>query len=237
MLQAFGLTDIGCVRPNNEDFYALAADTNLYIIADGMGGRQAGEVAAQMAVETVAAYFRHDIAKDASALSSAFEQAHQKILTAASSDERLLGMGCTLVAALIEEPAIFIASVGDSRAYVFGDAICRYVTSDQTWVNEVGRGLGVSEAELKKHPFRHVLTMAIGANGPFRVNSYALPLTGDMQVLLCTDGLHDLVSDTEIADTMLMKQPADWKCRKLVEAAKCAGGLDNITVLVLEHAT
>jgi protein phosphatase len=149
MVSAFGLTNIGCVRANNEDFYALIADANLYILADGMGGCQAGEVAAQMAVETVVAYFRQDAARDASALSNAYELAHQQVQAAASSDERL---GCTLVAALITEPAIFIASVGDSRAYVFADGACQYITSDQTWMNEVGRELGMSEAEFDETP-------------------------------------------------------------------------------------
>jgi PPM family protein phosphatase len=237
MLQAFGLTDIGCVRRNNEDFYALAPDANLYIVADGIGGAQAGEVAAQMAVEALVEHVRRDPVRNASTLSNAFEQAHRQVLAAASSDARLRGMGCTLVAALVEESVIFLANVGDSRAYVFVGRVCEYISSDQTWLNEVGRKLGISAAELKSHPYRHVLTVAVGSDGAFRVNSCTLPLAGEMRVLLCTDGLHDVVSDLDIADIMLMNETADWTCRRLVEAAKCAGGPDNITVLVLEYAT
>jgi serine/threonine protein phosphatase PrpC len=237
MLQAFGLTDIGCARRNNEDFYALASDMNLYIVADGIGGAQAGEVAARMAVETVIDQVRRDPVRDASTLPCAFEEAHQRVLAAASSDEQLRGMGCTLVAALVEGSTIFLASVGDSRAYVFASGVCEYISSDQTWVNEVGRKLGMSAAELMSHPYRHVLTVAVGSTGAFRVNSGAMPLGDDLHVLLCTDGLHDVVSDLDIADIVLMNGPADWKCRTLVEEAKRAGGPDNITVLVLECAT
>lgn len=237
MLQAFGLTDIGCARRNNEDFYALADDINLYIVADGIGGAQAGEVAAQMAVETVIEQVRQDPVRDGSTLHCAFEEAHHRVLMAASADEQLRGMGCTLIAALVEGSTIFLASVGDSRAYVFVSGVCEYISPDQTWVNEVGRKLGMSAAELMSHPYRHVLTVAVGSPGPFRVNSRALPLGAGMRVLMCTDGLHDVVSDLDIADIMLMDGPADWKCRTLVEEAKCAGGPDNITALVLECVT
>ena len=234
MVRAFGLTDTGCVRRNNEDFYALAADSNLYIVADGMGGAQAGEIAAQMAVEAVLEHVRLVAVRDASVLPSAFEQAHRRVLAAASADEQLQGMGCTLVAALVEEPAIFLANVGDSRIYVFEGGVCEYISSDQTWVNEVGRRLGIPDASLKTHPYRHALTDAVGSNRGFRVNSHVLPLGRDMHILLCTDGLHDVVSDLEITDVMLTEKPTDWKCRALVEAAKSAGGPDNITVLALD---
>jgi PPM family protein phosphatase len=236
MLQAFGLTDIGCVRRNNEDCFAIATDLNLYIVADGMGGAQAGEVAAQMAVDAVVDYVRQDMVGEAALLRTAFEQAHRRVQTAAFTDEQLRGMGCALVAVLVKAPAIFLASVGDSRAYVFSDRVCQYISSDQTWVNEVGRKLGMSAAEIKNHPHRHALTVAVGFEGPFRVNSCVLPVGRDMHVLLCTDGLHGVVPALDIADIMLADQAADWKCRALVEAAKSAGGPDNITVLVLDYS-
>jgi serine/threonine protein phosphatase PrpC len=237
MLQAFGLTDIGCVRRNNEDVFALADDINLYLVADGMGGAQAGEVAARLAAEAVVEHVRRDPTRSALTLSIAFEQAHQEVLAAATRDEELRGMGCTLVAALFDGRSILLANVGDSRAYVFGDQACEYITSDQTWVNEVGRKLGLSAVELKIHPYRHVLTVAVGSEGPFRVNSSTMPLKEETRILLCTDGLHDIVSDSDIADVMMQNRPSDWKCRMLVEVARNAGGPDNITVVVLQNGS
>lgn len=207
MIQAFGLTDIGCVRRNNEDVFALTDDINLYLVADGMGGAQAGEIAARLAVEAVVEYVRQNPTKSAITLCNAFEQAHQQVLAAAARDQEWHGMGCTLVAALFDEHSLFLANVGDSRAYVFGDRACEYITSDQTWVNEVGRRLGLSAAELKIHPYRHVLTVAVVSEGAFRVNSATMPLKEETRILLCTDGLHDVVSDSDIADTMVRSRP------------------------------
>lgn len=146
-------------------------------------------------------------------------------------------MGCTLVAALLDGRSILLATVGDSRAYVFGDRACEYISSDQTWVNEVGRKLGLSAAELRSHPLHHVLTVAVGSEGAFRVNSVTMPLKEETRILLCTDGLHDIVSDSDIVDVMIQSRPSDWKCRMLVEAARHAGGPDNITVVVLQDGS
>jgi PPM family protein phosphatase len=235
MLRAFGLSDIGCVRHNNEDTFELADDIGLYVVADGMGGAEAGEVAARLAVEAVIHYFRQTPTTGLPALCRAFEQAHLQVLNAAAYDSGLRGMGCTLVAALCDRESVFLANVGDSRAYVFDNRGCEFVTSDQTWVNEVARGLGLSSKEIKQHPLRHVLTVAIGSEGAFRVNSKTLPLRAGARILLCTDGLHDVVADSEIADIMMRRSPVDVKCRLLVEAAKNAGGPDNITVAIFEN--
>ncbi len=237
MLQAFGLTDIGCVRFNNEDVFRLEDDVGLYLVADGMGGAEAGEVAARLAAETVATHFRLNPTKSVTALCQSFEEAHQCVLNAAAHDKKLRGMGCTLVAALCDKQSVYLANVGDSRAYVFGDRSREYISSDQTWVNEVGRKLGLSAEELKRHPLRHVLTIAVGSEGAFRVNSATMPLNKKTRILLCTDGLHDIVSDSDIAEIMMSKGPCDWKCHLLVQAARDAGGPDNITVAILQNSS
>ena len=237
MLHTFGLTDIGCVRHNNEDVFRLEDDLGLYLVADGMGGAEAGEVAANLAVETVVTHFRLNPTKSVAALCQAFEEAHQCVLNAAAHDKELRGMGCTLVAAVYDEQSLYLANVGDSRVYVFGDRSREYLSSDQTWVNEVGRKLGLSAEELKKHPLRHVLTIAVGSEGAFRVNSATMPLNRETRILLCTDGLHDVVSDSDIAEIMMRKGPSDWKCHLLVQAARKAGGPDNITVAILQNGS
>jgi len=237
MLRVFGLTDIGCVRQNNEDVFRLEDEVGLYLVADGMGGAAAGEVAASLAAETVVTHFRLNPTKSVNALCQSFEEAHQCVLNGAAHDPDIRGMGCTLVAALCDKQSVYLANVGDSRAYVFGDLSCEFISSDQTWVNEVGRKLGLSADELKKHHLRHVLTIAIGSEGSFRVNSATMPLTKDTRVLLCTDGLHDVVSDSDIGEIMMRKGPSDWKCHLLVQAARDAGGPDNITVAVLQNGS
>jgi protein phosphatase len=237
MLHAFGLTDIGCVRHNNEDVFRLEDDVGLYLVADGMGGAEAGEVAASLAAETVATHFRLNPTKSVTALCQSFEQAHHCVLSAAAHDPDVRGMGCTLVAALCDKQSVYLANVGDSRAYVFSERSCEFISSDQTWVNEVGRKLGLSDEELKKHHFRHVLTIAIGSEGSFRVNSATIPLNKETRILLCTDGLHDVVSDSDIAEIMMRKGPSDWKCHLLVQAARDAGGPDNITVTIIQNGS
>ena len=198
MLEAFALSDMGCVRTNNEDYCLIEPELGLYVLADGMGGAKAGETASKMAVETVSEMMLFAQHRDSQVLISAVEEANRRVLTAAQNDAALEGMGTTLVVALEMDDGISIASVGDSRAYVFDDNGFRVVTDDQTWVNEVGRPLGLDEEALKNHPMRHVLTMAIGASSPLTVNYYALPLQPGAMVLMCSDGLHGVVEQTQM---------------------------------------
>jgi PPM family protein phosphatase len=233
MLEAFGLSDPGCVRPNNEDYYLLAPERGLYVVADGMGGAQAGERASKLAVDTLAGFIAKSGEAGAEMLAQAFQEANNQVMNAASNDVNLEGMGTTLVAALEAGPEILIASVGDSRAYVYqGDELIG-ITEDQTWVHEVGRRLGIDELSLRSHPMRHVLTMAIGVSPELRVHSYALKPQAGAEVLLCSDGLHGVIDDNVIAEALAGNGSLESKCRKLIEAAKAAGGPDNITTVLL----
>jgi PPM family protein phosphatase len=234
MLEAFGLSDPGCVRQNNEDCYLISPKDHVYIVADGMGGAQAGEHASKLAVETVAAVIQNAPLPDAETLFQAFREANLRVMQAAASDPELEGMGTTLVAALESGPELLIASVGDSRAYVFDAGELITVTEDQTWVNEVGRRLGIDEAALKTHPMRHVLTMAIGVSPELRVHSYTVrPRPGEL-ILISSDGLHGVVEQRVIADSLSGNGSLQAKCERLIDAAKQAGGPDNITVVLLQ---
>ncbi len=233
MLEAFGLSDRGCVRQNNEDSFLLSPDKGLFVIADGMGGAQAGEHASKMAVETVASFIEHAGAADAETLARAFHEANNRVMSAAAGDTNLEGMGTTLVAALESGPEVFIASVGDSRAYVYDRGELTSVTEDQTWVQEVGRRLGIGEDNLRTHPMRHVLTMAIGVSPELRVHSYALKPEPGALILLSSDGLHGVVESQAIAKTLEGNGSLESKCRRLIDAAKDAGGPDNITAIIL----
>ena len=235
MLEAYGVTDPGLVRQNNEDYYRVLPERGLYILADGMGGAQAGEHASRLAADTVSEFLDGKDPVDAASLAAAFEEANRRVLEAASEDASLEGMGTTLVAALEHGPEVLIASVGDSRAYVYQDSQLIAVTEDQTWVQEVGRRLGIEETTLQTHPMRHVLTMAIGVSPQLRIHAHTVtPQTGTL-ILLCSDGLHGVVSAKVIADTLADDGSLEAKGLSLIGAAKKAGGPDNITAVLLRY--
>ena len=233
MLEAVGLSDPGCVRTNNEDYFRLAPQLDLYLVADGMGGAQAGEQAAKLAGDTVVDFVWKSGQTNGDVLLNAIAEANRRVLETAESDPTLHGMGTTLTAAFRVGEELLFANVGDSRAYLYENNELHIITEDQTWVNEVGRRLGINEEALKVHPMRHVLTMAIGVGETIRVHSYAVPLHEGAQFLLCSDGLHGVIDSQTILETLAAPGALDEKCRILVEAAKRAGGPDNITAVLL----
>ncbi len=233
MWEWFGISDQGRVRQNNEDSFYAGGD-GLFIVADGMGGAQAGERASSIAVDVL----RQSLdggAKGADELRHAVVEANRRVLETAATDPSLAGMGTTLVAAAGMGLDLSIASVGDSRAYVFDSAKLLAVTEDQTWVNEVGRKLGLDEESLRAHPMRHMLTMALGQTANVRVQMYALRPRPGAQVLLCTDGLHGVISEAKIASVLSRPESLERKARDLIDAANQAGGPDNVTAILLRR--
>ena len=240
MLEASSLSDKGCVRSNNEDYCLIEPDLGLYVLADGMGGAKAGERASRMAVDTVAEIVFAAQHRDSQVLLKAVEEANRRVLDASRKDPSLEGMGTTLVAALDLEDGLSIASVGDSRAYLLDESGLRVLTDDQTWVNEVGRPLGLDEESLRNHPMRHVLTMAIGASAPLTVNYYSVPLKTGSLVLICSDGLHGVLEPADLERILRGGRNGvslDESCRKLVNAAKEAGGPYNVTVVLMRKTS
>jgi serine/threonine protein phosphatase PrpC len=161
------------------------------------------------------------------------------VVEAAHSDPSLEGMGTTLVVALEVDGALQIASVGDSRAYLLEEGGLRVITEDQTWVNEVGRPMGLDEDSLRNHPWRHVLTMAIGAAAPLTVNYYSVALRPGSLVLMCSDGLHGVVESPQLEQIVRGGRNGDTledRCRRLIDAAKDAGGPDNVTAVLVRQA-
>ena len=236
------MSDVGSVRMNNEDCCLIIPELGLYLLADGMGGARGGEMASRMAVDTVAEIVREAGIRDSQVLLKAVEEANRRVLDASTNDPHLEGMGTTLVAAMEIGNELSIASVGDSRAYLLDDKGFRAVTEDQTWVHEVGRPLGLDEESLRNHPMRHVLTMAIGVGSPLAIHYYVIQLKPAALLLLSTDGLHGVVPASKIEailrDGDSSSGSLEQKCKSLIDAAKKAGGPDNITaVLVREVAT
>ena len=239
MLEASALSDKGCVRSNNEDYCLIEPDLGLYVLADGMGGAKAGERASRLAVDTVAEMVLLAQRRDSQVLLSAVEEANRRVREASHSDPSLEGMGTTLVAALEVGDELLIASVGDSRAYLLDRNGFRAITEDQSWVNEVGRPLGLDEESLRNHPMRHVLTMAIGASAPLTVNYYSVELKRGSLILICSDGLHGVLEAPQLEAILrqgLNGTSLDESCRQLIEAAKDAGGPDNVTAVLMRKA-
>ncbi|MCU0246479.1 MAG: protein phosphatase 2C domain-containing protein [Bryobacter sp.] len=237
MLEAYGVSDRGCVRTNNEDSLELAPDVGLYLVADGMGGAQAGERASRLALDSVAevvrAAFQQGIPPSVTLLEGAFHEANRRVLQLASTDDDLEGMGTTMVGVLVAGDDLIICSVGDSRAYAMKGGELYDITVDQSWVNDVGRRLGIDEETLRTHPMRHVLTMAIGVGQSLRINTYQMRLEPGEQLLLSSDGLHGVVERAVIARVLGSSGTLEQKCATLIQAAKDLGGPDNITALLL----
>jgi serine/threonine protein phosphatase PrpC len=237
MLEAYGASDPGCVRSNNEDYFLVIPALGLYLVADGMGGAQAGEHASRLAAETIEqAVEQNGKVMDSEGLVSAFNRANQRVMDEAARDPQMEGMGTTLVAAIENNGDLLIASVGDSRVYTFENGNLQTVTEDQTWVNEVGRRLGIDEENLKNHPMRHVLTMAIGVSDNLRVHTHRIHPSPGMLVLLCSDGLHGVVSEDEMRQALSSQESLEGKSKALIATARSRGGPDNITTVLLRAA-
>ena len=231
-------SDKGLIRSSNQDYCLALPEIGLYILADGMGGARGGERASQLAAETVADVVRAAKHRDASVLLEAVEQANRRVRGEAGNDARLEGMGTTIVAALANGSDVAIASVGDSRAYLYEHGALRLVTEDQTWVREVGIPLGLDEESLRRHPMRHVLTMAIGVNSELSIRYYMVHLEPPAFLLITSDGLHGIVPQETMEEILGEKDASrstlEQKCKSLIERACQAGAPDNVSAVLVQ---
>ncbi len=254
MLTAHGVTHTGHVRKTNEDALLVDPDLGLFLVADGMGGHSAGEVASRLAVDTIRAFVERsrdgddctwpfgidpDSSLAANRLRSAVQLANRRVFRASESRDEYTGMGSTVVAALIEGDQMAFAGVGDSRIYVYSEAGLSQLTTDDSWVATVlARDPEVDEASLARHPMRHVLTNAIGAREETEVEIGERPLTGGEVLLFCSDGLYGSVNAETLASAMASMGSGTGVAAaadQLLEAALERGGKDNITALLLRR--
>ena len=234
-LQAGAATDVGRVRQINEDRYL--ADEQLFAVADGVGGHQAGEVASQTSVETLARVFNEG-ERTTEGLVAAVEAANHAVWELAQGSREKRGMGTTLTAlALVQEngeDALALANVGDSRAYMLQQGELIQLTEDHSLVEELVRDGKLTPAEAQVHPQRSIITRALGMEPEIKVDSWEItPYTGD-RVLLCSDGLTNELSDERIASTLRQLADPQEAAHDLVRQARAAGGSDNITVVVVD---
>ncbi len=237
-LDAWGATDPGLVRQNNEDSWSLLPDLRVAIVADGMGGASCGEIASSMTVEIVGERLRNNLLLTAApeqAIEDAIREANRCVLERARREEGCSGMGSTVVVAFWDVPKLLISNVGDSRAYLWRDGKLEQLSYDQTLVNELRVRFGLSEQEVSNFPHKNVLTMAVGTTPELSIRTRELTLDPGDVVLLCSDGLSGPVSEPAIAATLSRDTPLPELVQQLINRAKAAGAPDNVTAVLLRY--
>jgi len=231
------LTDIGLVRSQNEDSLCVSPETGLFAVADGMGGHLAGEVASATALQILERELSKRLQQGESpdhALVNAVQEANRQVYELASGNQQWAGMGTTITACLKRGEFIYIAQVGDSRAYLLRESMIMQLTEDHSLVRELVKNGGLTEEQALHHPQRNVLTRALGTASSLNVDIFKRRVfTGDM-LLLCTDGLTGYIRPEEILLTIRNSSDLDNAARNLVDKALSSGGKDNITVILLE---
>ncbi|MEO8325315.1 MAG: Stp1/IreP family PP2C-type Ser/Thr phosphatase [Nitrospirota bacterium] len=243
-----GLTDIGLVRKLNQDAFSIDNPLQLWVLADGMGGHAGGELASQIAVKTIPDVIRTQLGTEPSPcvqpekleslLGQGLESANQSIRKEAAEQERLKGMGTTIVVvAISRSPTGFQASVahaGDSRAYLFRQGSLSLWTKDHTLMEERLALNLITPEQVRTHPLRHVLTKALGIDSEAQPTVQTYPLAPSDLILLCSDGLTKMLTDQEIQTIVGQEAPhAEAICRTLVATANQLGGEDNTTVVLI----
>ena len=245
------LSDPGLRRASNEDSFRSRPDIGLFVVADGMGGHVAGEVASRVAVEAIEAFieetagadknrtwpfpFEPSLSLEANRLKAAFKLANRRIAAAIADSQDLRGMATTASAILLGQGGACVGHVGDSRVYVLRDATLRQITDDHSWVEEQVRAGTLSASAARQHPWRNVVTRALSGGEDPEVDVMDVTPTPGDRYLLCSDGLFSVVSDDRIAGALADRTAGlDAICKHLIDAANQGGGPDNITTLVLQ---
>lgn len=235
-------TDVGRKRLHNEDSVAhivpkdpviMAKKGALFIVADGMGGHAAGEVASEIAVNTVCNSYYQDTDEDVSgSLARAIKSANLVIYQRASESAAQQGMGTTCVAAVLRDTTVYIANVGDSRAYLIRNNQIKQISRDHSWVAEQVRTGALTSDQARSHTMRNMITRSLGFVSDVEVDIFAEPVVEGDTLLLCTDGLSGMVDDHEMQQIIEQYVPQECVYR-LIDRANEQGGVDNITVLVV----
>jgi protein phosphatase len=256
VLRAFGVSDKGRIRQTNEDCFGIDEQLRLCVVADGMGGHNAGEVAARMAVDAVTQYVREamtaakstedtgawpfgyqaTLSKAGNLLRTAVHIANVQILETAVTSEEYSGMGTTIVAAMMDGPTLSVAHIGDSRLYLFAHDSLRLLTVDDSWVAAVlAEDPGVDPASLQHHPMRNALTSAVGARAGADVHLIEETLTGGEFVAITTDGVHGVLDDDRIERLLSEGWDPAVIATNLIRTALARGSRDNCTAIVAQY--
>lgn len=242
-----GRTEVGCVRKHNEDNFLLEPELGLFVVADGLGGHAAGEVASLIVVEKIGQFITHTVERDktwpveddtslpydGNRLKAALLLADQSILSDIRTNPERESMGSTVVACLVNGENVTLVHVGDSRAYLLNPGGIQQITRDHSWVAEqVANGI-LTPDEARRHPFRNVITQALGNGGELDIAVRELTVQELDRILLCSDGLSGMVQDEEIWEIVQTSPDMEAAAARLVAKAMSNGGEDNITVILV----
>lgn len=241
-MKAFALTNMGVRRNTNQDYAYVSEQNvgnlpNILIVADGMGGHKAGEVASEQAVNAVLESIKQNESTDKiSIIESAISEANNKVLNMATSDEKFQGMGTTLVVATLEDNVLYVANVGDSRLYLIDDNEIRQITRDHSLVQEMISLGELDKESARTHSSKNVITRAIGVDKKIVADFFEVDTRENTKILLCSDGLSNMVDDNQI-NTIIEAcegMTLEDTVHKLIDAANENGGMDNIAVVLAE---
>jgi|SRR5579862_8267957 len=250
-LSAHGVTHPGRVRKVNEDSLICDPAQGLFVVADGMGGHNAGEVASRLAVEAINGFLamsrdgedftwpyglNPSLSFHGNRLMTAIKLANRRVFKAGESRDEYTGLGTTVVAAIVDEDQIIFSGVGDSRIYLYSGGALEQITEDDSWMATIlarDPGKGKDDVSLASHPMRHVLTNVLGAREPLEMDVVERPFASGDLLLLCSDGLHGALDDTTLEHVLASNQSAELMAEELVRTALERDGNDNITALVV----
>ena len=239
MIKSFSVTDIGRKRKLNQDFVYTSDEAvgnlkNVYIVADGMGGHQAGDYASKCTVETMVREIRGCFEQSPiRILSRAIRIANDQVRRKAREDESLYGMGTTVVAATVLGKYLQVANVGDSRLYIINEEV-RQITRDHSLVEEMVRMGGLDREAARNHPDKNIITRAIGARDTIEIDFFHEELKSGDLVLMCSDGLTNMLEDEEIGRILKTPGTIEERAERLIDAANQNGGRDNIAVILID---
>jgi protein phosphatase len=244
-----GATHVGMKRTLNEDSIGMLPESGLFLVADGMGGHSSGEVASKLAIDTILEFFQ-ETDKDPEKTwpfkeDKTYHYAHNRLITAiklanlrvfetAKSNEQLHGMGTTLVAAYFHSTSIYIAHVGDSRAYVFRQAKLTQITQDHSLLNDYLKIHSLSSEEIQQFPHKNVIVRALGMKDHVLVDVVRYDRLAGDRFMLCSDGLSGMLTEEQLSKTIEQTQNLSACCDSLIHQANQAGGSDNISVIVIQ---
>lgn len=238
-MKTFSLTDVGRVRESNQDYVYTSESPvgnlpNLFVVADGMGGHNAGDFASKYTVEQIVTYIeKAPMTSPVDLIRGAVTKANASLMAQAKSDPELSGMGTTVVIATILGDCMYVANVGDSRLYLLRDEL-EQITRDHSLVQEMVRMGEMDACEAKSHPDKNIITRAVGAFDELEIDFFEEHIRPGDLILMCTDGLSNMVDDMNIRQIIETGRDVVEKVQHLVDAANRGGGKDNITALIIE---
>ena len=238
-MTAFGKTDIGQKRSINQDsiYYSdepVGKLPNLYIVADGMGGHNAGDYASKYAIETIVNYIEQcDYENPTTVLKYAIKRANERLMRDAKQNVELQGIGTSVVAAVIKGYHLYVANMGDSRLYRLSHDGIHQITLDHSLVEELIRSGKLNRENVRNHPEKNIITRAVGAADDILPDFFELDLEPDDKILLCSDGLSNMLEDDEIEDVIKEENSLEDAVNRLIERANYYGGKDNIGIVLV----